>query len=191
MDVVLGPDRTQRSQIVKQADVVALLALLPQELDRRSRIANFHYYERRCDHGSSLSRATHASVAARLGETELALRYFREAAAIDLADPPAHSAGRVHIATLGGLWQTTVFGFAGLSLLDDAVALEPHLPEFWNSLHFRVQWRGRQIRVRIERQGNLISAFLESGEPLKLVVAGKAHELFREQSLRLPLEIAQ
>ena len=31
MDVVLGRERTQRSQVVKQADVVALLGLLPEE----------------------------------------------------------------------------------------------------------------------------------------------------------------
>ena len=31
MDVVLGRERTQGSQVVKQADVVALLGLLPEE----------------------------------------------------------------------------------------------------------------------------------------------------------------
>ena len=35
LDVLLGRERTQRSQVVKQADVVALLALLPEECDAR------------------------------------------------------------------------------------------------------------------------------------------------------------
>ena len=105
MDVVLGRERTQRSQIIEQPDVVALLALLPSEFEQRSKIANFRYYEPRCDHGSSLSQATHALVAARLGFTELAISYFREAASIDLAETTSRSAGGVHIATLGGLWQ--------------------------------------------------------------------------------------
>ena len=30
LDVVLGPDRTRRSQVIKQADVLMLLALLPE-----------------------------------------------------------------------------------------------------------------------------------------------------------------
>ena len=34
LDVVIGRERTQQSQVVKQADVVALLALLPDEFDR-------------------------------------------------------------------------------------------------------------------------------------------------------------
>ena len=185
MDVVLGRERTQQSQVIKQADVVALLALLPEEFDRPSRIANFQYYEPRCDHGSSLSRTAHALVAARLGDTEVALRYFREAASIDLADTAARSAGGVHIATLGGLWQVAVFGFAGLSLLDDAIAFDPRLPASWKSLGFRVQWRGRRLKFRIEQEGNLLSATLEAGDPLKLIVTGDAHELTGGPTLQI------
>ena len=130
----------------------------------------------------------HAMVAARLGDTELALRYFREAASIDLADDAAISAGGIHIATLGGLWQVAVFGFAGLSLHDDAITLDPQLPTQWNSLGFRFQWRARQLRVRIERESNLLSATLEDGEPLRLIVAGAVHELFRGPSLRVVIQ---
>ena len=41
MDVVLGRERTQRSKIVKQADVVALLGLLPEEFPGDSGRTNF------------------------------------------------------------------------------------------------------------------------------------------------------
>ena len=68
MDVVLGRERTQRSKVVKQADVVALFGLLPEEFPGDSGRANFCYYEPRCSHGSSLSAAMHGLVAARLGE---------------------------------------------------------------------------------------------------------------------------
>ncbi len=185
MDVVLGRERTQRSQVIKQADVVALMALLPDEFDRQSMLANFRYYEPRCDHASSLSPAMHALVAARLGNTELALHYFREAASIDLAGPAARSAGGVHVAALGGLWQVVVFGFAGLSLLDDAMAFTPQLPASWSSVAFCLQWRGRRIKVRIERRGNLLSATLEEGKALKLIVAGEEHELLPGPVLRV------
>jgi trehalose/maltose hydrolase-like predicted phosphorylase len=185
MDVVLGRERTQHSQVIKQADVVALLALLPEEFDHAAKIANFRFYEPLCDHGSSLSRAMHAMVAARLGDTELAMHYFHEAASIDLADTPERSAGGVHIATLGGLWQAAVFGFGGLSWLGDDIAFDPHLPASWTSLGFRFQWRGRRVKVRIEQAGKLLSVTLEDGEPVKVIVAGEAHELLPGPALRI------
>jgi trehalose/maltose hydrolase-like predicted phosphorylase len=54
IDVVIGRELTQRSQIVKQADVVALIALLPEEFPGAMAETNFRYYEPRCAHGSSL-----------------------------------------------------------------------------------------------------------------------------------------
>src|SRR5205085_11499907 len=41
MDVVLGHERTQGSQVVKQADVVMLQALLPERLDLQAHATNF------------------------------------------------------------------------------------------------------------------------------------------------------
>jgi len=77
IDVVIGRERTQRSQAVKQTDVVALIALLPEEFPDVMAEANFRHYEPRCAHGSSLSAGMHARVAARRGDSEMALRYLR------------------------------------------------------------------------------------------------------------------
>jgi trehalose/maltose hydrolase-like predicted phosphorylase len=185
MDVVLGRERTQRSQVVKQADVVALLGLLPKEFVGETGAANFHYYEPRCGHGSSLSRAMHGLVAARLGYTEMALRYFRQTAAIDLADTHVAIDGGVHIAALGGVWLTAVFGFAGLSMHSDGIAVHPQLPANWRSLGFRIQWRSRRLKIRIEQAKQILEATLEAGEPMTLVVSGEPHELRRDQILRV------
>jgi trehalose/maltose hydrolase-like predicted phosphorylase len=185
MDVVLGRERTQRSQVIKQADVVALLGLLPEEFAHETGAGNFRYYEPRCGHGSSLSRAMHALVAARLGHSEMALRYFRQTAAIDLADTHVAIAGGVHIAALGGLWLTAVFGFAGLSLRSDGIAVDPQLPASWRSLGFRVQWHNRRLKIRIDQRKRLLEATLETGDPMTLVVRGEPHELRRDQALRV------
>jgi trehalose/maltose hydrolase-like predicted phosphorylase len=185
MDVVLGRDRTQRSQVIKQADVVALLGLLPEEFVGDAGTTNFHYYEPRCGHGSSLSRTMHGFVAARLGYSALALRYFRQAAAIDLADTHVAIDGGVHIAALGGVWLTAVFGFAGLSLRSDGVAIDPQLPVGWQSLGFGLQWRGRRVKIRIDQVKQCLEATLEEGEPMTLVVTGTARELRRNQLLRV------
>src|SRR5262249_11802225 len=165
IDVVIGRELTQRSQVVKQADVVALIALLPEEFPGTTAETNFRHYAPRCAHGSSLSTGMHALVAARLGDTEMALRYLRATAATDL-DPDPNSAGGVHIAGLGALWQAVILGFAGLDLKGDTLGIDPRLPPQWPSLSFRVRWRGRSVAIRIA--GGTVAASLAEGEGMEM-----------------------
>ena len=183
MDVVLGRERIARAQVVKQADVVALLALLPDEFPAGSAASNFAYYEPRCGQGSSLSRSMHGLAAARLGETATALRYFRETAATDLADTHVAIGGGVHIAALGGVWQMAVLGFGGVSLRAAGLGLDPRPPAGWRSLAFSLQWRGRQLKVRIGSAAKRFTVTLASGEPMTVFVGGERHELTRDHPL--------
>lgn len=187
MDVVLGRERTQRTKIVKQADVVALIGLLPEEFPGDSAVTNFRYYEPRCGHGSSLSGAMHGLVAARLGYSELALRYFEQAVAIDLSDTHTTIAGGLHVAALGGTWMTAVFGFAGLSLQSDGIALNPQLPARWQSLCFGIEWHGRKLKIRIDAADRVVQATLEAGEPMSLLMNGHQHEVRQGQAAACPL----
>lgn len=149
VDVVLGRERVQRSQLIKQADVVMLLHLFPDAYSAEERRANFRYYEPRCAHGSSLSPAIHALVAARLGDTGVAARYFRQAATVDLADTMGNAAGGVHAAALGGLWQAIVFGFGGLQLTENGPQTSPSLPPEWSALSMQITWRGQKHSIHI------------------------------------------
>lgn len=183
IDVVLGRERIQRSRIVKQADVVALLALLPEEFPRGSAAANFEYYASRCGHGSSLSRAMHGIVAARLGQSEVALDFFRQTSAIDLDDTHVATEGGVHIASLGGIWMIAVLGFAGVSFAGDHLCLAPALPAAWKSLSFPMQWRGRHLRIEISDASAGVRVTLETGDPLKLAINGELFALSSAEPL--------
>jgi len=187
MDVVLGRERTQKSQVVKQADVVALLALLPEEFSGDAAAKNFRYYEPRCGHGSSLSPAMHGIAAARLGDSEMALHYFRAGASIDLKDTHAAIDSGVHIGVLGGNWMLAVFGFGGLSLGRDRISLDPKLPACWHRLAFTFEWQRRSLRIKIDRDKQHLEAILENGEPMALSVRGEFLELSRNQSLSVSL----
>jgi kojibiose phosphorylase len=149
MDVLLGHERVARSQILKQADVVLMIALLWDQIPPAIREANFRYYEPRTAHGSSLSPSVHALVAARLGDVALAERYFRQTAAIDLDNRFGNAAGGVHIGALGGLWQAAVLGFGGLSCGPEGPRLEPHLPAFCRELRFPFEWRRERLLAEI------------------------------------------
>src|SRR5659263_293857 len=100
LDVILGHDRTVKTQAVKQADVVMALYLLERELSGEAIRESFNYYERRTDHGSSLSPAMYGLVATRLGLLDKGLAYFRRAGRIDLANNMGNAAGGVHLAAM-------------------------------------------------------------------------------------------
>jgi trehalose/maltose hydrolase-like predicted phosphorylase len=170
IEAYLGVERIRRSQIIKQADVVALSALLWGKWPAPVHAANFRYYEPRTVHGSSLSPGLHALVAARLGDLALAQAYFRQAAEIDLANNMGNAAGGVHMGALGSLWQATVFGIAGVALGENAIGVDPHLLPGWTELAFPLQWRGRLLRLRLQADPRRVEVAVEKGDELTIAV---------------------
>src|SRR5262249_30447271 len=133
MDILLGRDRIQRAQVVKQADVLMLFQLLPYHYPKEIMDKNFMYYWESTGHGSSLSPATHALIAARLGYPSTAEKFFKMTADLDLGNSMGNSSGGIHGASCGGLWQAVLLGFAGMQLSDDELSFDPHLPPEWPS----------------------------------------------------------
>ncbi|MGZ4418555.1 MAG: glycosyl hydrolase family 65 protein, partial [Gaiellaceae bacterium] len=152
-DLLLGAERTQNAQVLKQADVLMLHHLLPDEVAPGSLVPNLDFYEPRTAHGSSLSPAVNASVLARAGRYRPALESLQIAARMDLDDLTGTTAGGLHLATMGGLWQAFVFGFAGIRPHSDSLLVDPRLPKEWNALEFSLRFRGKPLRLRIDRDG--------------------------------------
>ena len=156
-DLLLGRDRVQGAQVVKQADVVMLHHFLPDETVAGSREADLDFYEPRTAHGSSLSPAIHAAVLARAGRVEAARDVLAVAAAVDLGGA-AGAAGGVHLGAMGGLWQALAFGFMGLAPGPDALTVDPHLPATWSELEVRCRFRGTALVVRAEPDAVVVTA---------------------------------
>jgi trehalose/maltose hydrolase-like predicted phosphorylase len=188
LDVLLGAERTRRSQVIKQADVLMLMALLPDVFPQAVQERNFDYYEPRCGHGSSLSPPIYCLVAARLGRIEVAERYFQETAAIDLNDSMGNSAAGLHMGALGGLSQAAVFGFGGLRFRQDGLAFTPHLPEGWHRLHFPLRWRSRRLTVDISRERQVLEVSLKQGRPLKIYAGTASYRVEQGQPVVVPLQ---
>lgn len=181
-DLVLGRDRTRGSQVIKQADVLLLYHLVPEEMAPGSLAANLAYYEPRTAHGSSLSPAVHADLLGRVGDWERALATLRLAGEIDLHDLTGTTAGGVHLATMGGLWQAIAYGFAGLRPSAAALRVDPRLPPLWESLDVRVVFRGTRVRVHVEQD----RAHVDADGPLR-VLPGGASDAVEVSSGRLTL----
>jgi len=147
--------RLQKTQLVKQADVVLLLYLLGNLFSKEEKKENFDYYEKRTLHSSSLSCAIHSIVASLIGYPEKAYQYFRHSALLDLENIQNTGNG-IHIGACGGTWQAIIFGFAGLKFYGDKFILEPHLPIHWKSVSFKLRWHGYTFSCRVISQGNEI-----------------------------------
>lgn len=149
MDVILGREETEKTQVIKQADVVMFLFLLANKFDLNIVEENYNYYEKRTGHGSSLSPSIHSLVAARLGKTDLAYKYFMQNIEIDFADKMGNASGGVHMAAQGGTWLLTVMGFSGMYVHENGLLFDPHLPEKWKKIQFHVYWRSCKVELQI------------------------------------------
>lgn len=151
MDMILGHAKTQVSRVIKQADVVMLMALLGNQLgDNVFLRRNWDEYSTVVDHGSSLSPAMHAIVAAHLGLNEEAYDYFIYAATLDLDDHKGNVRDGIHAASCGGVWQAVVKGLCGLELTENGPITHPHLPEHWKRVTFRIFYRGTPMTITVE-----------------------------------------
>ncbi len=178
MDVILGAARAQQSQVIKQADVVMLLALLPEEFTRSVRAANYDFYEPRCGHGSSLSPGIHSLVAAQLGLSADAEKYLHQAASIDLNELTVSAAQGLHMAALGSLWMALVQGFAGVALRGEGVRLDPCLPDGWRSLTVPVRWHDAMLEYHVTGDPLRISICLKAGDsPVPVILSTLHHTL--------------
>ncbi len=143
-------ERLYRSQVLKQADVVQLMVLFPHQFDLDQMRVAYQTYEPLTSHDSSLSRSIHAILAAWIGDTDAALRFWDQSAGLDLC--PGAAAEGVHAACAGGNWQVAIFGFAGVRtrMQSDVLQVEPNLPARWRALRFPFVWRGQLLQVNIE-----------------------------------------
>jgi trehalose/maltose hydrolase-like predicted phosphorylase len=181
-DMILGPDRTRRAQVIKQADVLMLHYLVPGEVAAGSLEPNLDFYDPRTAHGSTLSPGVHAALLARAGRLEQAVETVRVTARIDLDDIGHMAAGGLHLAAMGSVWRALVYGVAGLRPVGDALEVDPVLPSCWDSLDVRVRFRGSRVRARI-RDGEVQ---LTADPPVHALGPGGA----RLELTRIPRTIA-
>lgn len=104
------------TRVIKQADVVALMCVLPHRFTKQVKEANYLFYLPYTEHGSSLSASMYAQCACMVGLQDDAYEWFKTTATCDLVGGGKKYAGKLYIggthpAACGGTWQTIVNGF--------------------------------------------------------------------------------
>lgn len=172
-DVLLGRARVERTQLVKQPDVLMLHHLVPEELRPGSLAADADFYLPRTTHGSTLSPAITAAVLARAGRTVEAGQLLRLAGRIDLDDLSGTTAAGLHLGACGGAWQGFLRGFLGVRVRGGVLHLDPRLDPRWRTVEVRFLCLGAHVRVVVE--GEAIEVTADRELPVRL--GGRAETL--------------
>ena len=149
------------TQVLKQADVVAMLGIFSDEYDNEIMKRNLEYYEPRTEHGSSLSACMYSLLACRTNNAEFAYPFFMKSATADLKSGGKQWAGLIYIggthpASEGGAWIVTINGFAGVSVKDGKVICNPCLPEKWNRMSFKYKYMNDLYSITVTHTGSEI-----------------------------------
>ncbi len=164
-------DRILRSCYIKQADVLQGIYFFEEDYDLETIKANYDFYEPRTLHESSLSPCVHSILANRLGYDKKAYELYLRTSRLDIDDYNHEVKEGLHITSMGGTWMSVVYGFGGFRVKDDMIHLNPHLPDQWKSLSFRIVFRKNEIRIHIN--GSKVVIENEKGPRLEIMLKGK------------------
>lgn len=167
-----------------------LFFLLADLFDFDTQKKNFIFYEDKTLHDSSLSKCTHAILAADYGMEEMAYDLYRRALVIDLGPYMKSSNEGIHSAAIGGIWESTVMGFGGVRIRQGKLCIAPHLPKAWQGLTFPLTYQGVSLRVsvrpgivQVENHGVRAVELLLCGQPVRV----EPHQV-AEQRVEEPMQ---
>lgn len=165
-------------RVHKQADLVLLLQLfpeLPEEAGgtqrRQVREKNYEFYEKHTLHEASYSFATHSLMAASLGRIQEAYALFCQCCDVDLSSDGENAPAGIYAACMGGIWQCVVEGFCGVRIEEDALRIDPCLPETWESVKFRICYRKSTLDIKVTK--NALTVNNRSSHPVPLSFRGE------------------
>ena len=143
------------TKVIKQADVVAMLALLDEEFPLEVKKANYDYYFPKTEHGSSLSSSMYSLLASKIGEKDYAYSMYRKSASIDLYGSQKLFAGGIYIggshpASEGGAYLSLLYGLSGFSVKEDRFSLSPALPNQIQSMEYSILFQKKRYHIAIQ-----------------------------------------
>lgn len=173
-----------RQRMSKQADAIMGMMLYSALFSDEELRRNYDFYQEVTLHHSSLSTCIFGILASRIGYHEDGYRYFAQSARMDLDDYHENFYAGIHAANMAGTWQSIVFGFAGLRLVNGVPEFKFYIPEAWKGYHFRMQLHGAAIAVdvlpgswTITLLGDAAVSFLVDGQRYELTHRGEScHE---------------
>lgn len=140
----------------------------------------YSFYNKMTTHGSSLSRAQYAIVAAKIGKIKNAYTDFLRAAELDLKD--LKNKVGIHAASLGGVYNILIQGFAGLNILKEGLEVNPQLPFKWKEMKFKIYYK--DFLFKFDCNKNKIVIQSDKKAQIKIIIKNKEYILNKKLEVK-------
>lgn len=171
-----------KSQIIKQPDVMLLFSYLNFNFDKDVYAINWDYYEQMCESSSSLSFAPHSICAADNNRMLSAYNYLLDSAMVDINDIFNCGWQGIHSGSAAGAWYAVFRGIGGIVCREDCIEINPHMIPWWKNLAFSFIYRG--IRFSVNVSDNTYSIKSDSSKDIKVIFKGKEFIINSENEVR-------
>lgn len=176
-------DQVNNIQVSKQADIMMLFYLREELFSKEIKKKNWHYYEPKTLHDSSLSLSTHSIIANDMHDSDLSYKLFKKATEIDLGQNMNSSDHGIHAASLGGVWQCIVNGFGGIRYIENHLRIQPELPKQWEYLEFPIHIKDEHIIVKLSKTE--ISFEMKNRLSFEIEIMGKIQKISNNTIIKL------
>jgi len=166
-------DDVNKYKASKQADVLMLFYLftpseikeifnkLGYEFSDRMIYENIAYYNERTSHGSTLSRLVFSWIQLRY-DKEKSWKDFEKVLISDFEDiQGGTTAEGIHLGAMAGSLDLVQRGFLGIEVNDEALWINPDLPEHIQKITLRIKYRRHWISISINH--NMLKISFEEG----------------------------
>ncbi len=180
-------------KISKQADVLMFFYLIPlseikeifrrlgYNFDKEMLNKNYKYYIKRTSHGSTLSKVVHCYIAHLLNKPSETWRRFQEVLESDIFDTQGGTTPEgIHAGVMGGSLDIMVRGFAGIDVLKDRIKISPRIPQRWERIKLRINYRGTWISFSV--MNKQVAVFIQGPRkslfPVPIEIDSRFHQLY-------------
>lgn len=184
LDLILEAehDSPNHYKLSKQADVLMLFYLFSSEelgelfarlgypFEYETIPRNIAYYTDRLSHGSTLCRVVCAWVLAR-SDRPRAMNLFTEALQSDVNDiQQGTTAEGIHLGAMAGTVDLVQRVSTGIEVKNEALRLNPELPQEIGRLDMRIRYRGQSIDLRLTHESLTVRGRDGNAPPISLCV---------------------
>ncbi|HDZ77563.1 MAG TPA: response regulator, partial [Candidatus Omnitrophica bacterium] len=149
-------------KVAKQADVLMMFYLFPlseikfilkrlgYKFDREIFRKNYEYHIRRTSHGSTLSKVVHSYLASLLNRGDEVWDWYLDVLKSDIYDTQGGTTPEgIHTGVMGGSINIAIKSFAGVSIEESRIRINPNLPKDWYNIKFRFMCQGYPIFISV------------------------------------------